>query len=227
MNNDKIKRVSLYQSLAYFGDMKQWNRLQDISLNVFDLVEVFAKTVAKEPQSSSEYNQRIKESDKIRKMLINKVLPKLIDGELVADGYSIPRRPEDNRCKIPEDVWLNPHFITWDKNKVKGNGLEIIDIQVYEKITSLDKPVMEVNPATEERVKVGRPKVSDKIANAFISLANSGEIDFEDKISQRFNPVIRCLIEQEPENERKDKSLSESTLRKTISPLFNQLAENK
>jgi len=145
-------------------------------------------------------------------------LARLQSGEFIAYGYCLPRKPEDKRVEIPNDVWRVWPSISWDNSTVKGQGLEFIQVGACPR-----PPQQQTLPAHETRPikKAGRPSVRPHILEAYEALKISGLINYEAPKSALYGPICDWLANQYPEREVEFKSLDDSTIRKTISKQFD------
>jgi len=133
--------------------------------------------------------------------------------KLLAYGYALPRRPDDNPIAIPLDLWET--FVHWDKNRLEANGLRIESVR-------LTLPSwIEEDLASEEILRsAGRPSRSPQIIAAFRALSDGGQLDFDKPASHSYPAVRKWVQAHYPDDVDPKRGLSDKALEKHFNPLF-------
>jgi hypothetical protein len=151
------------------------------------------------------------------------VLQHLITGSLIAYGFEPPRRMDSVPFHIPAAYWRGR--IQWKDSKLTVQGLEfeqirLVTLKARDQVLGVDANFQSVTK------KTGRPGYKDEIIRAFEALNAIGKIDTQSSLQAHYKKVSDWIELNVPEGERPTKPLSDNTLQRHLSPLFNELKKN-
>jgi hypothetical protein len=151
------------------------------------------------------------------------VLHHLITGSLIAYGFEPPRRMDSMPFHIPAAYWRGR--IQWEDSKLTAQGLEfeqirLITLKARDQVLGVDANFQSVTK------KAGRPGYRDQIIRAFETLNAIGKIDTQSSLQAHYKKVRDWIELNVPEGERPTNPLSDNTLQRHLSPLFNELKKN-
>ena len=158
-----------------------------------------------------------------RNALEEDMLGKLKGGEIIAHGHTLPRNAQDERVQIPHDVWINFPSIKWEANKVKGQGLEFINV-IVSPVANDDNDAITGQESTK---KQGRPSIRPFIEEAYHALNQGGQVNFSAPKSALYGPICNWLAIRYPNKKEMFKGMDDSTIRKAISKQFDKDRSNQ
>lgn len=163
-----------------------------------------------------------------RKLLFTaerQVISRLIQGSLIAFGYSVPRSPSDDPRHIPTDVWRGK--IDWKNSSVTGNGLHFFAVRVFEYGTDFSHPnlIKDIRALPRDETPLGRPSEREPVLEVFELLAEQGLIDFSAPKVRACKPIRHALVKKFPTEARRYSVLGDDTIRRHISEAFDLRAE--
>lgn len=151
------------------------------------------------------------------------VLHHLKHGNLYAFGFEPPRRMDSQPVEVPATYWSGT--IRWDKASLSVQGLEFVEIRIVSRQLRnqlLERGNVEVTAVSS----VGRPTVGPSVQAAFKALEKAGEIDLSASQQSHF-PKVRSWLETNfPNLSVPAAKISDKTIHKYFSPLFNDLKKN-
>lgn len=139
-------------------------------------------------------------------------------GHLRAFGYSAPRRPDDTPVEVPSDLWAHP--IYWDKDKLSGNGLEIVAVRLIP--TQWLLQAQGISPQSPSR-RQGRPSRDSDILNAWNELVEEGKIDFSGTRANACRLVRERVLKLFPD--QGDAGLGDKALYRKLKPLWDKATQ--
>lgn len=159
----------------------------------------------------------------LRNKLQANILSYIANGHLHGFGFEPPRRTVSVPVAIPKDAWAGK--CDWEKGTLSFQGLEFVAVRLTtNRIRNeiLERGVVDPTPTKS----AGRPSVEKAIEAAFHALHQAGEIDLKASQSSHY-PSVRAWLElNEPNLSRSAAQISEKTLYKYFSPLFNDLKKS-
>ncbi|WP_416369866.1 hypothetical protein [Tritonibacter mobilis] len=147
----------------------------------------------------------------------------LQSAQLIAYGFEPPRRMDSQPVEIPATYWTGR--VQWDECKLTVQGLEFIEIRIVTRQVRDEIQSRERNDLTTPQA-AGRPTVGPAIKTAFTSLQEGGEIDTNASQQSHYPKVRRWLKENAPSLSVPAEDISDKTMQKHFSPLFNELRKS-
>jgi len=145
------------------------------------------------------------------------LLHHLQQGNILAHGFSIPRRAEDQAQAVPVDLWKACKTFEL-KDELKGSGLHMTEIRLMP-AAWLEK----LAPQEPEKKPAGRPSRSHYITEATQQLLNEGAFDLS-KPNKDHHPAILARIHRNhPETIDDETGLGPKSLEKHANPILNSL----
>ncbi len=219
-----MKLICLSRSAELVATYAEWQEYQKHYVGIEDLVTCFKAVFSDDNEKTSGLSRKASTAGHLGRMFDERVRNNLRRGEWIAYGHSIPRKPNDEPVKIPIDVWLNYTKVSWERDTVKGQGLEFINVVITKSYPGQPDSLGASEPKEEPhtRRKVGRPPVRPVILEAYESLKADGKIDFTKPKSALFGPISNLLARKYPDRASEFKGLDDSTIRKAITGKFNE-----
>jgi len=219
-----MKLIRLSRSAELVANYDEWQEFQKHHVGIEDLATSLEAIFSDNKEKSSELSRKASTAGKLRRMFDERVLSNLRRGEWTAYGHSIPRKPNDEPVKVPIDVWLNHPKVSWDRETVRGQGLEFINVSITKSYPGQPDSLGIPEPTEEppKQNKVGRPPMRPFILEAYATLKAEGEIDFTKPKSALYDPICNLLARKYPDRASEFKGLDDSTIRKAITEMFNE-----
>jgi len=214
-----MKTIGLSNYYRAVASNDEWEAYKESSVSTDMLVKGFSSIFKEDKSMTIMISERVSKSRNLENTFQKRMLYGLKTRKLIAYGHAMPRRAEDNIVQIPNDVWLNDPAIKWEKNIVKGQGLEFINVGIsYGPTPAIQSNTpIKITP-TKKQV---RPTVKPEILEAYSALRDAGKIDFSGPQTALLGPICDWLANQYPDRENEFKALDSSTIRKTITKPFN------
>ena len=157
--------------------------------------------------------------EQLLKKASKQILQRLQDGRYRAFGFDRPRTMDTIPVQIPRDAWSDSTSL--DSNNLHYQSMTLIDVRIRMAPKSADMEVKK--QLLEETKRPGRPSVAPAIKAAFHALNKTGEID-PDASQMSHYPKVRNWLELNyPNLPVPPAHISDNTLQKHFSPLFNTL----
>lgn len=119
-----------------------------------------------------ERERKARERGRLFTQLEGMLLEKLRSGRLTAYGYTLPRRLDDRRVKIPPARWKDRARLRWSRSRVTFDELEVVDLRIY---PSNAAGRIEDTTVIEEGRRPGRPSVMPAILKEHKNRLKRGE----------------------------------------------------
>lgn len=209
------KPISMSVAYGNVATSEEWTTYRETMVSSMEAFEGTLAAFKSDDTKVSELSGKNTINSNLRRKFEERIIANLVSGKWSATGHVIPRRPEDDKYQIPQDVWSNFPAINWEESKVKGQGLAFINV------TLAMNQSMKMEKRSEARKPTGRPTVRPNIIEAYESLKAAGKIDFSKPKSAINGPICTELSQRYPERTVEFNNLEESTIRKAISKLFD------
>ncbi len=167
-----MKLIRLSRSAELVATYAEWQEYQKHYVGIEDLVTCFEAIISDDKEKTSEFSCKASTAGNLGRMFDERVRNNLRRGEWTAYGHSIPRKPNDEPVKIPIDVWLNYTKVSWERDTVKGQGLEFINVVITKNYPGQPDSLGAPEPKEEPHKlnKVGRPPVRPFLLDAYEAL---------------------------------------------------------
>lgn len=186
---------------------------------------VYLASINKSVESGRSFSESVLEaqsvSEKFRvsqERLERYVLKYIKSGELIAAGFSLPRRASDSPEFIPDDVWGG--YVDWDKGTIEANGLSVVEVRLTHPSWLLRSQMD--SPPTRGR---GRPSRKADVLTAFNALLELGKINLNGPMKANYGVVRAYVMQEFPNNDNDDTGLSDTYLAQEINHLIKQAAK--
>ena len=239
-NSISKSKIALSEAVRVFSNQDKWRAYKSFELPMTETLEtagtifgaLFNSVVGddeekakadKDLESVKGYGQRVKPGADALRELKKTIVAELCSGNLVAEGYFLPRHPQDDRILIPSDVWKGYPSIKWHLNTVKGQGMDFTHVVVSKASAIISQPITlrSEELETPEPRKQGRPSVKGNILEAYEALRDAGQIDYSGPKTALFGPICDWLVRKNPERKAEFKGMDNSTIRKAIANQFD------
>lgn len=212
-------------------DLKaRWDALKEESA-----IDAFAKGM--EQASTSEagrfekFNQAFEGSTAIltkraalKSELQKNILSYIAKGHLHGFGFELPRSMADMPVAIPKSAWTGR--LDWDNSALSYQGIELCAVRLTtNRIRNeiLGRGNVDKTPVRPQ----GRPTVRHAIEAAFYALNEAGKIDPTASQMSHY-PLVKGWLElNQPDLPVPPAHMSDKTINKYFSQLFNALKENR
>jgi hypothetical protein len=179
-----------------------------------------AETVAKAKMIFEEPQKILAERSLLKTKLQKNILGYVAGGHLHGFGYEMPRRLSDAPAAIPKAAWAG--HCDWNEGRLSYRGLEFVDVRLTtNRIRNevLERGTVDTTPIRPN----GRPSVAPAVKAAFHALNTAGEIDPEAPQMSHYPKVRRWLELNHPDLPVPPAHMSDKTIHKYFSNLFNEL----
>lgn len=210
------KPISMSVAYGHVATREEWATYRETMVSSMQAFEGMLAAFKNDDSKVSELSGKNSINSNLRRKFEERIIANLATGDWTATGHVIPRRPEDDKYQIPQDVWSNFPAINWEGNKVTGQGLAFINV------TITMCPSIKIDKKSESQKPIGRPSVRPNIIEAYEALKAAGKIDFSKPKSAVNGPICDELSQRYPNRTVEFNNLEESTIRKAISKLFDQ-----
>lgn len=146
----------------------------------------------------------------------------LLSGTYRGFGFDRPRTLDTNPVRIPAECWKG--VVSWSANELSYRSLKFREVRVR-MMPEANDPVLKDLYKTAP-VKAGRPSVGPDIEAAFHALNKAGEIDPKASQMSHYPKFRRWLELNRPNLPVPPARISNNTLQKFFSPLFNDLKKS-
>lgn len=161
------------------------------------------------------FSERGKLANRLRALCLRYIQ----DGHLRAFGFDEPRRSYDLPREIPSELWAFP--IPWDKDKLVGNGLEMVAVRLIP-----SKWIIQLEGLSEEPARrAGRPSREAQIIDAWTALSTSGELDFGAPKTNAYRLIRQTVLDLYPDQGAT--GLGDDALRKILKPYWDRHLSEK
>ncbi len=141
----------------------------------------------------------------------------LLDGTYRGYGFDRPRTLETEPVRIPAECWKGP--ISWVGNELSYQSLKFSQVRV--RMMPEDRDPILKKPFEAPAPKAGRRTVGPAIQAAFQALLKFKEIDPAASQMSHYPKVKKWLEMHHAELNIPPASISDKTVQKYFSPLFN------
>lgn len=176
--------------------------------------------LAKLSQALSGPSQIASERAALEKRLKTNIHSYIKQGHLHGFGFESPRRLASVPVAIPKEAWAGR--CDWQACTLSFQGLEFVDVRLT--TNRLRNEVLErghVDPTPTNRA--GRPSTGKEVTDAFHALVNAGEFDPTNSLTSHYPKVRQWLELHRPHMQPSAKFVSDKTLHRHLSHLFNNL----
>ena len=210
-------------------DQAKWKALKDVS--AIEAFQAGAVEASKgQPDFSAAVIQAMKAPSKILRdraehtdKLQQDVLKFIEGGLLHGFGFEPPRRLDSVPVPIPKRAWSD--HIDWEKNSLTFESMQFVEVRLT--TNRIRNEILERGQVDKTPVNApGRPGVRSDIEDAFQALKDTGSIDPKASQSSHYPRVRAWLERNRPDLDVPPAQMSEKTIHKYFSPLFNELKKN-
>lgn len=144
-------------------------------------------------------------------------------GVLFGYGFEPPRSLNSTPVEIPKSLWRGK--CNWDASTLEAQGLKFIEIRLT--VAHIRNDILgRGNVDTTPTSATGRPSLGPAIKAAFHALNKAGEINVRLSQSSHYPKVRGWLELNYPNLSVSPASISNNSLQKHFSSLFNELVRN-
>lgn len=210
---DKAEYKRLYEASAITAWSDAMAKMQETGRSGVDVLSETLTEPQKILSARSEWNARMRKF----------ILHHLTHGNLFGYGFEPPRRMDSQPVEIPASYWNGR--VQWDKACLSSQGIELIEIRVVSR--QLRNTVLDRGNVDQSAPQpAGRPTIGPTIKAAFAALQDVDEIDVNAS-QQSHYPKVRAWLEvHHPNLKIPAAKISDKTMQKHFSPLFNSLKKS-
>ncbi|WP_170385464.1 hypothetical protein [Ruegeria atlantica] len=209
---------------------ERWEKLQKSSA-IGALEDGMTKASAMEADAVTKIQMLLEGPQKIlearntlRQNLQENILKYIAGSHLHAFGFEPPRRVASTPVAIPKAAWSGR--CNWDEGKLSYRGMEFIEVRLT--TNRIRNEILERGHVDSTPTRApGRPSVKPDIEAAFHALNKAREIDPTASQMSHYPKVRRWLELHRPDLDVPPAQINSETIRRIISPFFNELKKTK
>ncbi len=220
--NAKYELLRQKKEAAFEESLKAAETLH-VENNIGKIAKGLLSVFSPPTKANKEFSEHIE-------ILKKDIIRNILNGTLIALGYSLPQNPSSPPHIIPDDVWGK---VNWDASEIQGQGLHFVSVRLARRnIAGMDleheprqpKNVPLISPPVAGRL--GRPSLKGDIQEAYEYLQSQNLVDLAKPMAAYYVPIREYLAKAYPDKAGQYKKMADETIRLVISSLHKKNKKN-
>lgn len=148
------------------------------------------------------------------------IIRRLVAGELLAAGYTTPRRRQRTAVFVPASVW-EAGRVSWEASQLWTPAEIFEEVRILPSPDAISAAVVAALPASPPRRAPGRPSRAKEILQAYEQLRDVGRINFS-SLNSNLAFIRSTVLRLRGGDPKSPHGLSNETIRVTIQDQFNR-----